>query len=44
MSPEVHRIGWFVPDRPVEGATVYVVPAPVDTESDEASSVGDGDQ
>jgi hypothetical protein len=44
MTPEVHRIGWFVPDRPVEGATVYVIPAPPDAESEESTSAGANEQ
>jgi hypothetical protein len=32
-----HRVTWFTPDRPVEGATVFVLPA-----SDESDDqVGD---
>lgn len=40
--PTAHRVTWFVPDRPVDGGTVFKRPD-VDAEVDSATTLAEGD-
>jgi hypothetical protein len=40
--PAAHRVTWFVPDRPVDGGTVFKRPV-VQAEVDSPTSLSEGD-